>query len=145
MWLFSGEETGISLKIRFFGLSVRASRGKTPQDGARASRTGRKGKSGERRTRKAGATGEDPSARGGRVKKATGRGGKEEKGGEGEREGRGSSRVCCGCRGEFLSAPPTHPPTHLRTRYYLNPLLLSVPQIKFSSKRTLNLKRPCTA
>ena len=45
----------------------------------------------------------------------------------------------------FIRAPHTHPPTHLRTRYYLNPLLLSVPQIKFSSKRTLNLKRPCTA
>lgn len=44
-----------------------------------------------------------------------------------------------------LRPPHTHPPTHLRTRYYLNPLLLSVPQIKFSSKRTLNLKRPCTA
>ena len=45
----------------------------------------------------------------------------------------------------YLRPPHTHPPTHLRTRYYLNPLLLSVPQIKFSSKRTLNLKRPCTA
>ena len=28
----------------------------------------------------------------------------------------------------YLRPPHTHPPTHLRTRYYLNPLLLSVPQ-----------------